>query len=64
MQLEDARYDKNLTGSLYYEDVFYIYMKLGIAFRLLNAILGSRWFSVTVDILRLLWAYFISQHHH
>ena len=54
MQLEDARYDKNLTGSLYYEDVFYIYMKLGIAFRLLNAILGSRWFSVTVDMLRLL----------
>ena len=28
VQLEDARYDKNLTGSLYYEDVFCICMKI------------------------------------
>ena len=28
LQLEDTRYDKNLTRSLYYEDVFCLCMKI------------------------------------
>ena len=42
MQLEDTRYDKNLTGSQYYKDVLCIRMEIGIAFHLLNATLDSR----------------------
>lgn len=41
MQLQDTRYDKSITASLYYKDVPCIYMKIGIAFCLLNATLGS-----------------------